>query len=311
MNGNITSENFLRIRSFEPSELGAILELTDAIKHQELDLCENHTLILLFEKPSTRTRVSFSRGFQELGGRIIFLGHEQVQLSRGETVADTARTLSRYVDLIACRTFQQDRIKELGDHFEGPVINALTDRYHPCQALSDIYTILENSSHKDPTIAYVGDGNNVCHSLMEACAAFELKLRIANPPGHQPDPEITEKLNEDDAEIVLYEDPKQAVNEADFVYTDVWVSMGDDDAEERKKTFQPYQVNTELLSHAAKEVKVMHCLPAHRGEEITDDVMDGPRSIVFDQAENRLHVQKALMAHLMADPSELKRLNGS
>lgn len=296
-----SSQNFLRIRSLDPDVLESILESVETLKNKNLDYCSNQTLILLFEKRSTRTRVSFTRAFRELGGNVIFLGDDDIQLSRGETVPDTGRTLTRYVDAIACRTFEQERIQELGTHFDGPVINGLTDRFHPCQALSDVYTILEHSdNNSDPTVAYVGDGNNVCNSLMEACDQFEISLNVATPPGYKPDDELTRSLQDEKSTIEFFEDPKKAVNESDFIYTDVWVSMGEEDeAGERKKTFQPYQVNKELLAEASSDIKVMHCLPAHRGEEITDEIMDGPNSIVFDQAENRLHVQKALMSYLL------------
>lgn len=297
------------MRSLDQSELREILERTDQLKNRHIDICENHTLILLFEKPSTRTRVSFSRGFQELGGEVLFLGSNQVQLSRGETVPDTARTLSRYVDIIACRTFEQERIEKLGEYFEGPVINALTDRFHPCQALSDIYTVFEHAESDDPTVTYVGDGNNVCHSIMEVCSIFDVTLNIANPPNYEADASLKAELS-DEENLRFYNDPSEAVRDADFVYTDVWVSMGEDEGQKSvEETFGPYQVNEELLSRASKNVKVMHCLPAHRGEEITDGVMDGPHSIVFDQAENRLHVQKALMAHLLVGPDRLRDIS--
>ncbi len=289
------STNFTRTRSLVPDTLKQILKRTDRLKNRHLDICENQTLVLLFEKPSTRTRVSFSRGFQELGGGVIFLSSDEVQLSRGESIPDTARTLSRYADVIACRTFGQERIEELAEHFQGPVINALSDRFHPCQALSDIYTVLEYTEEQDPIVAYVGDGNNVCRSLIEISDLLEVQLRVSTPVGFGPDRDL---VNQSDS-VSLYEKPVSAVDEANFVYTDVWVSMGENDNKsDIEETFRPFQVNPSLLAHASDDVKVMHCLPAHRGEEITNDVMDGSHSIV-DQAENRLHVQKALMAYLL------------
>jgi ornithine carbamoyltransferase len=301
----------LTLRSLPDDDLREVLERTEQLKDRELDLCSGRTLILLFEKRSTRTRVSFSTGFQQLGGRVIFLSSDDVQLSRGETIADTARTLSRYADGIACRTFEQHRVDELGEYFEGPVINALTDQSHPCQALSDVYTVFQHAQTDAPSLAYVGDGNNVCRSLMEAARAFDLEMHVASPSGYEPDADVVDDLQKQGADLTLHDDPVDAVRNVDFVYTDVWVSMGDENAEQRKRDLQNYQVNTELLSHAAKEVKVMHCLPAHRGEEITANVMDGPRSVVFDQAENRLHVQKALTAYLMVGSDRLRRIDFS
>jgi ornithine carbamoyltransferase len=304
-----SDNDFLTLRSLSDDELEEILERTDQLKDREMDLCESRTLILLFEKRSTRTRVSFSTGFQQLGGRVVFLGSDDVQLARGETIADTARTLSRYADAVACRTFGQDRVQELGVHFNGPVINALTDRSHPCQALSDVYTMFKHSGANNLSLAYVGDGNNVCRSLMEAARAFDLEIRVASPPGYEPEGEVVNELTQRGTNLTVHQDPVEAVTDVDFVYTDVWVSMGDKNAEQRRRDLQDYQINMELLSHAAKEVKVMHCLPAHRGEEITANVMDGPRSIVFDQVENRLHVQKALMAYLMVGSDRLRQID--
>ncbi len=307
----LSDNNFLTLQSLPDDALREILERTNQLKDRELNLCEGKTLILLFEKRSTRTRVSFSTGFQQLGGRVVFLGSDDVQLARGETIADTARTLSRYADAVACRTFGHDRVNKLGTYFDGPVINALTDQSHPCQALSDVYTMFEHSGSDEPSYAYVGDGNNVCRSLMEAARAFDLEMHVASPTGYEPDRGFVQKLMEQGTDLTVHQNPAQAVNGVDFVYTDVWVSMGDENAEQRKQDLEDYQLNTELLSHAAKEVKVMHCLPAHRGEEITANVMDGPRSIVFDQAENRLHVQKALTAYLMVGSDRLRQINFS
>lgn len=299
-------DDFLTLQSLSVSTLERILDLTDRLKDRPVDVCDNQVLALVFEKPSTRTRTSFTVGFHQLGGSTIFLGREDIQLSRGETVADTARTLERYVDIISCRTFEHNRVEELAEHARIPIINALTDWAHPCQALSDIYTILNKAGSDSPTVAYVGDGNNVCHSLMQAASVFDVELRVATPQDYRPDPSLVEKLRTGGADLDVGQDPETAVAGADFVYTDVWTSMGDEDeAEKRRGIFEPYQINDDLLSSASSDVKVLHCLPAHRGEEITDAVMDGPHSVVFDQAENRLHVQKALMAYLMADTERI------
>ncbi|MFB6345624.1 MAG: ornithine carbamoyltransferase [bacterium] len=308
VNGSNSSKkgDFLTLQSLSPEILHRILDLTDRLKNRPVDVCDNQVLALVFEKPSTRTRTSFTVGFRQLGGSTLFLGRDDIQLSRGETVADTARTLSRYVDIISCRTFEHHRIEELAEHASIPIINALTDWAHPCQALSDVYTILSKSTMEHPVVAYVGDGNNVCHSLMQAAVPFSINLRIASPEGYEPDEELLRTLQDQGAAIEIFEDPADAARGAEFVYTDVWTSMGDEnEAQERRQVFEPYQVNSELLDHASDSVKVVHCLPAHRGEEITDEVMDGSRSVVFDQAENRLHVQKALMAYLMADSKKI------
>lgn len=298
-------DDFLTLQSLSEKILRQIFELTDRLKNQPVEFCNNKVLALVFEKPSTRTRTSFTVGFRQLGGSTIFLGRDDIQLSRGETIPDTARTLSRYVDIISCRTFEHHRIEALAEHASIPIINALTDWAHPCQALSDVYTILERADG-EPTVAYVGDGNNVCHSLMQSASVFGLELRVSTPAGYEPDEGLTNRLQENGAPISRYDDPVDAVRDVDFVYTDVWTSMGDEEeAEKRREIFEPFQINGNLLSHASDDVYVLHCLPAHRGEEITDEVMDGPHSIVFDQAENRLHVQKALMAYLMADSDKI------
>lgn len=303
---NEDKDDFLTLQSLPPSALDRILDLTDRLKDKPVDLCDNQVLALVFEKPSTRTRTSFTVGFRQLGGSTIFLGRDDIQLARGESVPDTARTLSRYVDLISCRTFEHHRIEDLAEFASIPIINALTDSAHPCQALSDAYTILNKSDSSNPTVAYVGDGNNVCHSLMQAALVFDLDLRIATPPEFEPDQSLTQQLLDQGADLTCFEEPEAAVENVEFIYTDVWTSMGDEDeADRRRKIFEPYQINDDLLSGASDGVKVLHCLPAHRGEEITDAVMDGPHSVVFDQAENRLHVQKALMAYLMADADEI------
>lgn len=302
-------KDFLTLASLAPEQLRVLLRLTDALRDVPVDLCAGDTLALLFEKPSTRTRVSFTVAFQQLGGQTIFLSPDDIQLARGESIPDTARTLSRYVRMIACRTFGHDRVEALAEHTSVPVINALTDWAHPCQALADVYTLFSVTRSERPRLVYVGDGNNVCHSLMQASAQFEFPLTVSTPAAYGPDPNLLENLRDGGAPIEVEPDPHRAVRDADVLYTDVWTSMGEEDeARERREAFGPYQVNEELVASAPDGVRVMHCLPAHRGEEITDAVMDGPHSIVFDQAENRLHVQKALMAALVAPSDKLQSL---
>lgn len=261
---------------------------------------------LLFEKASTRTRVSFEVGIYQLGAHPIYLNPNEIQLGRGETIPDTARVLSRYLDAIVIRTFGHDLLAEFAAHSSVPVINGLSDLHHPCQALGDLMTILEKKGRlKDIRIAYVGDGNNVANSLIEAAAVTGMNLTIACPEGHEPDPEVLERVRAvANSEIIILREPKEAVGRADVVYTDVWVSMGQEkESKKRKERFKDYQINSKILACAKKDAVVLHCLPAHRGEEITDEVMDGPQSAVFDQAENRLHAQKALLEMLLANPS--------
>lgn len=257
---------------------------------------------LLFEKSSTRTRVSFEAGVYQLGGQPVFLNSNEIQLGRGETVADTARTLSLYLSAVAIRTFGHDRLLEFSSNARVPVINALTDKHHPCQALADIMTVYEKrGGFKGVRLAYVGDGNNVANSLIEAASRMSMDITLACPEGYEPDAEILERARESaKSEIVILRDPREAVGRADVVYTDVWISMGrEKEAEERMKKFKSYQINSDLMKCARPGAIVMHCLPAHRGEEISAEVMDGPMSVVFDQAENRLHVQKALLEFLL------------
>jgi ornithine carbamoyltransferase len=257
---------------------------------------------LVFEKASTRTRVSLETGIYQLGGQPIYMNPQEIQLGRGETVADSARTLSRYLSAIAIRTYSHRRLEEFAEHSSVPIINALTDLHHPCQALADLMTILEKKGRlKGVRLAYIGDGNNVANSLIEAASRMELDLSIACPEGYEPDADVLERARpEAGSEIIILREPREAAGRADVVYTDVWVSMGNEtEAEDRKKKFRNFQVNEALLSCAKGDVAVMHCLPAHRGEEITDEVLDGPRSVVFDQAENRLHTQKALLEFLL------------
>jgi ornithine carbamoyltransferase len=258
---------------------------------------------MIFEKASTRTRISFEVGMYQLGGYPLFLDSRGMQLSRGETVADTARVFSRYIEGIMSLTFSHETIEELSRYATIPVINGLSDLVHPCQILSDVFTIVEEmGGYQGVKVAYVGDGNNVVHSWINCAARLDFQLSLACPEGYEPDPSILEQAQtESPGKIHLVRDPREAVAGADVIYTDVWASMGQEDEHaERVRKFTEYQVNLRLVQAAKDGVRVMHCLPAHRGEEITDDVMDGDHSIVWDQAENRLHVQKAILEWLMA-----------
>jgi ornithine carbamoyltransferase len=257
---------------------------------------------MIFDKSSTRTRISFEVGMFQLGGIALFLSGRDTQLGRGESVYDTARIISRYLNGIMIRTYSQELVEEFARHATIPVINGLTDIEHPCQILSDLFTIMEHKGrYSDIKVAYIGDGNNIANSWINAAAKLPFQLTLACPQGYDPEPSLMERgIRESENGISLYRDPIEAIRDADVVYTDVWTSMGQEsEQEERKKMFRNYQINTELLSYARQDVIVMHCLPAHRGEEITAEVMDGPRSVVIDQAENRLHVQKAIMKILM------------
>ncbi|PIQ92866.1 MAG: ornithine carbamoyltransferase [Parcubacteria group bacterium CG11_big_fil_rev_8_21_14_0_20_39_14] len=298
---------------FSAKEIWEIFELTRKLKNKlrsrTFGSLRGRSLAMLFQKPSTRTRVSFEVAMTQLGGHALYLGPNDLQLSRGETIADTARTLSRYVDGIMARVFFHQDIIELAKNSTVPVINGLSDEFHPCQGLTDIYTIWEKLSFpksfpRDFTIAFVGDGdNNVTNSLLLLCARLGINFRIACPKEYQTKEEILDLAKDDisktKAGIKIINNPQEAVKDADVIYADVWVSMGRQDAEERKRILAPYQVNKELVFGAKEKVMVMHCLPAHRGEEITNEVIDGPNSIVFDQAENRLHVQKAILVKLL------------
>lgn len=268
---------------------------------------------MVFQKPSTRTRVSFEVAMYQLGGYALFLNAQDLQLSRGEEIGDTAKTLSRYVDGIVVRAYRHQDVVELAKESTIPVINGLSDLLHPCQVLADIFTIAEKKgilsrlSSKELSgreVAFVGDGNNVANSWINGAARLGMKLVICTPPGYEPDKKVlgegVKLAKATGADIKVSHEPEEAVEKADVIYTDVWVSMGmEKEREERLKVFKPYQINRRLIGKAKKDVLVMHCLPAHRGEEITDGVLDGPNSIVFDQAENRLHVQKAILEFFM------------
>ena len=254
---------------------------------------------MIFEKPSTRTRVSFEVAIYQLGGYPVYLSPTELQLSRGETIKDTAQVLSRYLDAVVIRTFSHNTIEEFAKWSTVPVINALTDEHHPCQALADIMTIIEKKGKlQGIKLTFVGDGNNVANSLIEASALVEIKINIATPEGCEPLMEIIEKAKAF-TEVKIFHDPQEAVKDADVIYTDVWLSMGEEENIKKKEKFKNFQLNTELLKKAKSDAIVMHCLPAHRGEEITDEVLDSPQSVVLDQAENRLYTEKAILEFLL------------
>ncbi|RMH03623.1 MAG: ornithine carbamoyltransferase [Nitrospirae bacterium] len=266
------------------------------------------TLGLLFEKPSTRTRVSFEAGMNQLGGQALFLSSDNIQLSRGESLADTAKVLSRYLDGLVVRTYQQAILEEWAHHASIPVINGLTDLCHPCQALADLLTISEKKGRLEGIkLAYIGDGNNIANSLIEASAKVGMHITVGCPPGYEPDRAIIQAAGEEaqytGSIIEITHDPQEAASNADVLYTDVWTSMGQEhEHAHRVAAFSPYQVNESLLARACRDAIVMHCLPAHRGEEITAAVLDGPQSVVLDQAENRLHMQKAILTEWLGRP---------
>jgi ornithine carbamoyltransferase len=260
------------------------------------------TLGLIFDKPSTRTRISFEAAMAQLGGTPIFISAKDTQIARNEPIRDTARVLSRYLDGLAIRTYSQEILDEFAEFTTIPVINALTDLFHPCQVLSDIMTVIEyKGGYENIKIAWVGDGNNVAHSWINAAAVLGLNLVLACPDGYSPDRNILERaMDRSVGKIVLTTDPVEAVSNADVVYTDVWASMGQEgELDDRKRVFEPFQVNKMLLKNAAENTIVMHCLPAHRGEEIHDDVLEGPNSVVWNQSENKLHMHKAILDLLL------------
>lgn len=299
-------KHFLSIEDLNADEIHYIFNLASRLKAasktmlrigQPHSLMRGKTMAMIFAKPSTRTRVSFEVAMYQLGGQAIFLGMNDIQLGRGESIKDTAQVLSRYTNVIMARLFSHNDLLELAEHATVPVINGLTDYLHPCQALADMYTLHEK--HKDLTglkLAYIGDGNNnVTHSLMNICSKLNIEMIVSSPKDYEPDPSIRKKTG-----ISVLKDPFEAVKDADVVYTDSWISMGKEkEKKKRMRVFKPYQVNSKLMSHAKSSAVVMHCLPAHRGYEITDEVMDGEQSIILDQAENRLHAQKGLLHWLL------------
>ncbi len=307
---DLKGRDFLSILDLSVEELEAVLKLARDLKNKQKageahPLCAGKALAMIFQKPSTRTRVSFEVGMFQLGGHALYLNAGDLQLGRGETLADTARALSRFVDGIMIRTFEQFDVEELARHATVPVINGLTDWEHPCQVLADLLTVLEHKGRlAGIKLAYVGDGNNVAHSLLLGGARTGMRIAVATPPGYAPDPELVHRAAaeavQSGGEIELTADPVGAVRDADVVVTDTWASMGQEaEHDTRVAVFRPYQVNEALVKHARPDYIFMHCLPAHRGEEVTDEIIDGPRSVVWDEAENRLHVQKALLALLL------------
>lgn len=301
----LKGKDCLTLADFSSEELLSLLDLAVKLKKEKFSpLLTGKSLGMIFEKPSTRTRVSFEVGMTQLGGHALYLNGNDLQLGRGETIADTAKVLSQYVNAIMIRTFDQAKIEVLAEAAEVPVINGLTNEFHPCQVLADLLTIQEKcGGFAGKTLAYVGDGNNMAHSLMIGAAKVGMHCTIAAPAGYQPDPEIVKKADQiasaTGSVIKVTDDPYEAVQFADVVYTDVWASMGDDQNDGRLDVLKPYQVNAALLLHSQKNPIFMHCLPAHRGEEVTAEIIDGPNAVVFDQAGNRLHAQKALLASLI------------
>jgi ornithine carbamoyltransferase len=301
------SSHLLSIADLSYSDIINLLDAASDLKEKRkrgktTDELKNKTLAMLFEKSSTRTRISFEVAMTELGGHAIYLNYKDVQLGRGESVADTARVMSRYVHAIMARVYKHETVKELSKNGTVPVINGLSDMEHPCQLLADLLTIREyKGKYKGLNFAWIGDGNNVCNSAMLACAITGMKMTVACPQGYEPNAEILVKARELGGTVNITRDPLKAAKNADILSTDVWVSMGDEEEyDQRLRDFKPYQINSKLLEQAKHDVMVLHCLPAHRGEEITGEVVDGPNSAVFDQAENRLHIQKALLLKLLS-----------
>jgi ornithine carbamoyltransferase len=298
--------DFLSILDLDPHDLAGLLDGAARMKKargrgEERRILAGKCLAMVFEKASTRTRVSFEVGMEELGGHAIFLNPKDLQLGRGEEIRDTARVLSRYVAGVMIRAFRHGTIEEFARNSSVPVINGLSDREHPCQVLGDLLTLREHFGSTDGlSVAWIGDGNNVCHSLILAAAMAGLDLAVASPARYRPDHGIVEAARAAGARVRVTGDPREAARNADVLYTDVWVSMGEEaEREDRLLAFRGYTIDSALFSIASPDAVVLHCLPAHRGEEITDEVLEGPRSIVWDQAENRLHTEKALLAALL------------
>ncbi len=296
--------NFLTLLDLSADELDGLIKravelkaLNTAGKYDET--CKHRVLAMVFEKSSTRTRMSFEVGMAQLGGHAVFLSPRDTQLGRGETIEDSARVLSRMSDVIMIRTFEHEKIERFAEFSQVPIINALTDRYHPCQLLADMQTWYERRGDiRGKTVAWIGDGNNMCHSYINAARQFDFKLHIACPEGYEPDREILEAAG---PRIVQAGSATDAAAGADLVVTDVWASMGQEEEQaKRARAFADYQVDSDIMKAAAKDALFMHCLPAHRGEEVSADVIDGPQSVVWDEAENRLHAQKALLEFLLA-----------
>ncbi len=302
-------KHFLAIADLTPAELVLYLDTAKKLKAEwrkrgNQPILKNKTLGMVFQKPSLRTRVSFDMAMLHLGGHALYLSPNEIGLGRRESIADVSRVLSRYVDGIMARVFAHTHVVELAKFASVPVINGLSDQEHPCQALADVFTIIEHLGKlKGLIVAFFGDGNNVARSLMYACALGGARFVCASPRGHALDEASVESARQMGGEVSVTEDPVSAARDADVLYTDVWASMGQEEqAAQRAKIFPPYQLNAALVAHAKPKSIVMHCLPAHRGAEITDEVADGSHSVLFDQAENRMHAQKAILAILMASP---------
>ncbi|MBM7566445.1 ornithine carbamoyltransferase [Paenibacillus sacheonensis] len=307
---SLKGRDFIELSDYTPDEIRYLIDLAIELK-RKLKAGETHhplkgkTLGMIFEKSSTRTRVSFEVGMYQLGGQALFLSRNDLQIGRGETVSDTAQTLSRYLDGMMIRTFAHRTVIELARAATVPVINGLTDLAHPCQVLADYQAVLEHKGRLEGLkIAYIGDGNNMVHSLLIGAAKLGMHMSVATPEGYEPDEDVVRMTKEYAAEtgsrIHVCRDPREAVADADVIYTDVWASMGfEAEQKERELAFANFQVNEELVSHAKSDFIFMHCLPAHRGEEVSEGIIDGKHSIIFDQAENRLHAQKAIMAAIM------------
>ncbi len=299
--------HLLSLADLSYEELIDILDIASDLKEKRArgktsTALKNKSLSMLFEKSSTRTRVSFEVAMTELGGHAIYLNYKDIQLGRGESVADTARVMSRYVHAIMARVYKHETLIGLSKYATVPVINGLSDLEHPCQILADLLTIREyKGKFKGLNFSWIGDGNNVCNSAILACALTGMRITVACPEGYEPNSEILNKARDIGGTVSVIHDSMKAAKNADILYTDVWVSMGDEEEyEQRLRDFKPYQINSKLLEQAKHDVMVLHCLPAHRGEEITAEVVDGPNSAVFDQAENRLHAQKALLLKLLS-----------
>lgn len=301
-------DNFISIHDLTLYQFSKILDISREIKdnpHRFRNKLKGKILAMIFQKPSLRTRMTFEVGMLQLGGEAVYLSPSDIQIGTRETVYDMGKNLERWVDAIMIRTFAHQNVIDLTQACHIPVVNALTDLLHPCQAMADFFTLKEKRGDlANFKLAYVGDGNNVCHSLLSAAAKAGSKMSVATPPGYEPDPEIRKQAEEDGKEtgasFSFTNDPSEAVENADAVYTDTWASMGQEqEKEKRGEIFAPFQVNKSLMAKAKKGVFFMHCLPAHRGEEVTDDVIDSSQSIVYDQAENRLHVQKVIMLSLL------------
>jgi ornithine carbamoyltransferase len=302
-------KDFLSIADYSKSEIENLLETAAKLKQDvkqgiKHTICQGKTMAMIFAKPSARTRISFETGMFQLGGAALYLSPNDIGIGSREPVKDIARVIARYNDIIMARLFDHAHILELAKYASVPVINGLTDYNHPCQIMGDILTVLEHRGHLDDIkIAYMGDGNNVANSWINLAAKLPMHLTIACPEGYDPDEEtLINARNQKISQIEIERDPVRGVADADVVYGDVWASMGQEsEAEKRKNVFPPYQINAQLMRYAKPDAKVLHCLPAHRGEEITDDVIEGRQSIVFDEAENRLHMQKAIIVKLLAE----------